>query len=166
MSTLSKKVFSGAPVKYFSLYGSNNSDSVVFGNVDFAEIKDHSLRMTPFKKKFINGNFGFVSTLRKKVFSGAPVKCFSLYGSNNSDSVVFENAAFGDIKDRSLRTIPIQKKLWYGSFRYVSTLRKKVFSGAPVKCVFLYSSSNSDSAVFANAFFTEIKDGSLSTIDF
>ena len=41
-----------------------------------------------FKKKFY-GSFGFVSILRKKVFLGAPVKCFSLYGSNNSDSVAF-----------------------------------------------------------------------------
>ena len=29
---------------------------------------------------------------------------------NNSDSVVFENANFGEIKDQSLRTTPIQKK--------------------------------------------------------
>ena len=55
-----------------------------------------------------------MSTLRKKVFSGAPVKCFCLYGSNNLDSVVFGNVAFGEIKDHSLRTTPFQKKtlLW------------------------------------------------------
>ena len=52
-----------------------------------------------------------MSTVRKKVFSGAPVKCFSLYGSNNSDCVVFENHAFGEIKDDSLKTTPFQKKI-------------------------------------------------------
>ena len=57
VSTLCKKVFSGAPVKYFSLYDSNNSHSVVFGNVDFAEIKDHSLRMTLFQKKICQWKF-------------------------------------------------------------------------------------------------------------
>ena len=75
-----------------------------------------------FPKKIINGRFGFVSTLLKKVFSGAPVKCFSLYGSNNSDSAVFEYVAFGEIKYHNLRTTPFQKKNCYGSFRYVSTL--------------------------------------------
>ena len=38
-------------MKSFSLRGSNNSDSVVFGYADIAEIKDHSFRMTPFQKK-------------------------------------------------------------------------------------------------------------------
>ena len=77
-----------------------------------------------------------MSTVRKKVFSGAPVKCFSLYSSNNSDCVVFENHAFGEIKDGSLKTTPFQKKNCYGSFRFMSTLPIKVFSGAPVRCIF------------------------------
>ena len=34
----------------FSLYGSNNSDIVVFKNAGFAEIKDHSLRTKSFQK--------------------------------------------------------------------------------------------------------------------
>ena len=38
------------------------------------------------------------------------MQCFSLYGSNNTDSAVFRNAAFGEIKDHSLRKKPIQKK--------------------------------------------------------
>ena len=96
--------------------------SVVFQNATFGEIKDHSLRTTPFPKKITNGRFGFVSTLLKKVFSVAPVKSFSLYGSNNSDSAVFEYVAFGEIKYHNLRTTPFQKKNCYGSFRYVSTL--------------------------------------------
>ena len=46
-----KKVFSGASVKCVFLYGSYNSEYVLFNNVDLAEIKDHSLRTTPFQKK-------------------------------------------------------------------------------------------------------------------
>ena len=46
--TLCKKVFSVAPVNFFQ--GLNKSDSVVFGNADFGEIKDHSLTTTPFQK--------------------------------------------------------------------------------------------------------------------
>ena len=52
-----------------------------------------------------------MSTLHKKVFLGAPVKCFSFHGSNKSDSVVFKNAAFREIEDHSLRTTPFQKNL-------------------------------------------------------
>ena len=110
MSTVHKKVFSGAPINYFSLYGSNNSDFVVFVNVAFGDIKDHSLRMTTFQKKLCYGSFMYVFTVRKKGFSGAPVKCVFLYESNNSDSVVFENDGFGETKDHSLRTTPFQKK--------------------------------------------------------
>ena len=91
-----------------------------------------------FKKKICYGSFEFVCTFHKKVFSGAPVKCLFLYGSNNSDCVIFGNAAFGEINDRSLRTTPFQKKICHGSCEFVSTLSKKVFLGAPVKCVFLW----------------------------
>ena len=54
---LRKKVFSGAPVKWIFLYGLNNSDSVVFGNAAFGEIKDHSVRTTPFQKRFLLEKF-------------------------------------------------------------------------------------------------------------
>ena len=39
-------------MKYVFLYGSNNSESVVFRNASFEEIKDFSLRRTPFQKNF------------------------------------------------------------------------------------------------------------------
>ena len=39
-------------MKYVFLYGSNNSESVVFMNASFEEIKDFSLRRTPFQKNF------------------------------------------------------------------------------------------------------------------
>ena len=68
------------------------------------------MRNTPFQKKIYYGSSDFKSTLPKKVFLGALVNCVFLYGSNNSDSVIFGNAAFGDIKDYSLRTTPFQPK--------------------------------------------------------
>ena len=49
-----------------------------------------------------------MSALRRKVLSEAKVKSGFLYGSNNSDSVFSGNAAFGEMKDHSLR-IPFQK---------------------------------------------------------
>ena len=118
------------------------------------------------KKKNCYGSFVYVSTLREKVFSGAPVKCVFLYGSKNSDSVVFKNVGFAEIKDHSLRRTPSQKTVCNRGCVYMSTLREKVFSGALVNCFFLYGSNNSDSVVFRNAGFGEMKDHTSSTIDF
>ena len=52
--------------------------------------------------------------------------------------------------------------LCYESFRYVSTLRKKVFLGALVKNCYLYGSNDSGSAVYKNDGFAEIKNQSES----
>ena len=112
MSVLHKKVFSRAPVKWFSLCGSYNSASAFFRNPAFGEIKDHNLKKTHFQKKKENAirSFTHVPPLHKRVFSRAPVKWFSLYSSNDLDSAVFRNAAFGEIKDHRLKKTPIQKK--------------------------------------------------------
>ena len=67
------------------------------------------LRTTLFQEKNFNASFGIVSTLCKKVFSRAPVKCFCLYGLNNSDSLVFGNSTFGEIKNHNLKTRRFQK---------------------------------------------------------
>ena len=64
-----------------------------------------------FKKKVCYGSFGLVSTLRKKIFSVARMKCFSHYGSNNSNSAVFGNAILGETKDHNLRTTPFPKRI-------------------------------------------------------
>ena len=53
-----------------------------------------------------------MSNLREKVFSGGPVKCFFLYGLNNSDSVVFGNASCAEIKYHSSIATPFQKKFF------------------------------------------------------
>ena len=126
------------------------------------------MRKTPFQKKIYYGSSDFKSTLPKKIFLGALVNCVFLYGSNNSDSVIFGNAAFGDISKITVweRHLFNEKKNCYGSFGFVSTLRQKAFSGAPGKFVFLYGSNNSDSVIFRNAAFGDIKDHSLSRIDF
>ena len=58
------------------------------------------------------------------------------------------------------------KEICYGTFEVVSTFRKKVFWRAPVKCVFLYGSNNSDSAILLNATIGDIKDHSLRTTPF
>ena len=68
-----------------------------------------ALRATPFQKQFLLWKSFYLPNLRKKVFSGAALKCFFLCGLNNSDSVVFENSAFREIKNHSLMTIPFQK---------------------------------------------------------
>ena len=111
-----------------------------------------------FKNIFSYGRFRYAFTLCKKVFSAAPVKWFFLYGSNNSDSVVFGECRFWNCQRSKFENNTFskkkKKKKCYGGFRYVSTLLKKVFSGAPVKCVFLCGSNNSDSVVFRNAGWT------------
>ena len=58
------------------------------------------------------------------------------------------------------------KEICYGTFEVVSTFRKKVFWRAPVKCVFLYGSNNSDSAILLNATIGDTKDHSLRTTPF
>ena len=158
LSTLYKKEFSGGPVKWFSLYASNNSDSAVFGSAAFGGIKDYSLRTTLFQKQMCYGRFSFASTLRKKVISWEPVKCVFLHGSNNSDSVFLVMSTLQWSKITVWERPLFKKQIINGSFEFGSTLREKVFSGAPVKCFTLYGSNNSDSVVFGDAAFREIKN--------
>ena len=166
LSTLYKKEFSGGPVKWFSLYASNNSDSAVFGSAAFGGIKDYSLRTTLFQKQMCYGRFSFASTLRKKVISWAPVKCVFLHGSNNSDSVFLVMSILQWSKITVWERPLFKKQIINGSFEFGSTLHEKVFSGAPVKCFTLYGSNNSDSVVFGDAAFRGIKKHSLRTTSF
>ena len=76
----------------------------IFGSAAFGEIKYHSLRATPQKKKYCFG-----------IFRGTS-KCVLVYGSNNSDSFVSGNVAFGEIKDHSLRMTSFQKKILLWKF--------------------------------------------------
>ena len=64
------------------------------------KIKDHSLKVAAFERKIIYESFGFVSALRKKVFSGAQVKCVFLYGSNTLRVLIFAIFAnFGQFRE-------------------------------------------------------------------
>ena len=56
-----------------------------------------------FSKKNFYGSFGIVSTWCRNIFWRAALKPFSVYGSNFSDSLVFGNGPFGEMKYRSLR---------------------------------------------------------------
>ena len=56
-----------------------------------------------FSKKNFYGSFGIVSTWCRNIFWRAALKPFSVYGSNFSDSLVFGNRPFGEMKYRSLR---------------------------------------------------------------
>ena len=165
VSTLRKRVFSGAPVKCFSLYGLNNLDSVVFENAAFWEIKDHSLRTTPFQKKLSMEVLGWCLPYVKRYFQEHQWSTF-LFMAQITQILLFSVMS---ILQRSKITVWEQhlfkNKIINGSLGFVSTLCKKAFSGAPVKYFSLYGSNNSDSVVFANADFAEIKDNSLSTID-
>ena len=76
MSTLRKKVFLGAPMKYFSLYGSNNSDFAVFVNAAFGEIKDHNLRITRFEKKIAMEVLGLFLPYVKRYFQEHQLSVF------------------------------------------------------------------------------------------
>ena len=94
MSILHKIIFSAAPAKFFFIHGSNNSDSVVFSNEGFGEIKDHSSTMTLFQIKFLLWKFEICIVLHEKTFSGAPVNHFFLYGSNNPEHYSFWKCSF------------------------------------------------------------------------
>ena len=61
-------MFSRAPVKCFSLYGSNNSHSVAFENTPFPDIQDHRQKDTFSKKNFAMEVLGMRLSYVKKVF--------------------------------------------------------------------------------------------------
>ena len=118
---------------------------LLFSGMQFLERSKITVVKRHFFKKTCYGSFMYLPTLRQKVSSRAPVKRFSLYDSNYSDSLAFGNGRFAEIKNNSFRARSFQEENnCYGSFRYVSFLQIKVFSGAPVRCFSLYGWNNSD----------------------
>ena len=112
MSALRKKIFSESPVKCVFLYGCNNSDSVIFENAAFVEIKDHSLRRKLKKKismEVLSLCLPNVTNL-KTYFQEDQLIAF-VFMAQTSYCVDFRNAAFGGIKGHSLRTTAFQKKI-------------------------------------------------------
>ena len=70
---------SRAPVKGFSLYGSNDPDSVVSGSSLSGEIKDHSLGTTSLKNKFAMEVLSCVCLTYKGIFKRTSEALFSLW---------------------------------------------------------------------------------------
>ena len=68
-----------------------------------------------------------MSTLRKKVFTRALVKCFSFYGSNYSDSLVFGNVVFGQSKITVLERHFFKKKVSMEVLRLCLLYGKRYF---------------------------------------
>ena len=153
-------------MKYFSLFVTHNSDSFIFGNGPFGEIKDHSLRARYYQKTFAMQVLGMCLSYEKSGFQEHQWSAFLFMAQLTQILFVFRSLAFGDIKDHSLRTTLFQQKNLYGGFEIVSTLCEKVFSRAPLKWFSLNGSHYSDSLVFRNAGFWEIKDHSLKKTHF
>ena len=161
VSTLRKKVSSKAPMKWFSLYESNNSDSVLLENDGFAEIKDYSFRTTPFQKKIVVEVSSLCLPYVKRYFQAHRWSAF-LFMAQITQILLFSGMP---VLQRSKITVwewkLFKNKFIYGSFWFVSTLRKKIFPGAPMKYFSLYGSKIWDIVVFDNAGFAEIKYHSL-----
>ena len=149
---MQKRYFQEHQLSAFFLIAQINSDSAILGMTLLERSKitvweEHLSK----KRKNSYWNFYFESALRKNVFWGAIVKWVFLYESKNSDSVILGNVAFVEIKGHSLRTKHFLTKICNGSFEFLSALRKKVFPGAPVKCLFLYGLNIPDSVILGNA---------------
>ena len=140
-------------MKWFSLYRSNNSDSVVFGNATFREIKDHSFRTTPFQKKISIKVLGLCLHYAKRYFQEYQWSAF-LFMAQITQILLFSGMLLLErLKITVWKQKLFKKKFRYGSFWFVSTLRRKVVSGVPMKCFSLYGSNNLNSVVFVNVAF-------------
>ena len=82
---------------------------LLFSEMSFWRDQRSQFENNTFSKKNCNESFQCVSTLHKKVLSGATMKRVFLYGSNKSDSVVFGNADFREIEYHSLSTMGFSK---------------------------------------------------------
>ena len=154
MSTLCKTVCSRAPVKGFCLYGLNNLNVVLFWECHFWKDQRSQLQNYTFSKKnFGVKGLGMCLPYVNRYFQEHQWSAF-LFMAQITQILLFSRML---VLQRSKITVWEQKvfknKFIYGSFWFVSTLRKKVFSGALVKCFFPYSSNNSDSVVWENGGF-------------
>ena len=90
-----------------------------------------------FTKLLCYGGFRYLSTLGKEVFSGVSVNFFFFRA--QISQILFVSRTL--VLERSKITVWGQdlfnKLFCYESFKYLSTLREKVFYRAPVKCFFL-----------------------------
>ena len=119
------------------LFSDLDLDILVVTILNLREIKDHSLINNIFSKTFPATQVLDVCTLHKKGIFCRISKVFFLWDLNHSGSLAFGNASLGEIKCHSLITTHFQNVFWDRSFRYVSTLRKEVFSVATSEVFFL-----------------------------
>ena len=136
-SILRRKVFSAASAKWF-FFTAQISQIQLFWTVPFLERSKITVwEQHLFERYFCYGSFRYLLTLCKKVFSGAPVKCFFLRA-QITQILLFSKMP---ISGRSKITVGwwhlFKNFFCYGNF-YVSTLRKKVFSDATVKLFSLW----------------------------
>ena len=114
LSAIRKKVFLRAPVKWFCLYSSQNSYSVVFQNNNFREIKNHSLRATTLPEFFLLWKpLVCVYLMWKAIFSRTSERRFSLGLKSLSFFLGGGDAAFGRIKGHSLSIIDLFFKCFF-----------------------------------------------------
>ena len=142
LPALCKKVFLKAQVKWFSLYGSHNSDSAVFGNVAVGEIKACSLKATPFLKKLSMEVSSLCLPYGKSYFQEHQWSAF-LFTAEITEILLFSGMR---LLERS-KIIVWERHLWKTNLQWkswvVSALRIKVFSRGLVKCFSLYGSNES-----------------------
>ena len=165
VSTLRTKVFWRAPVKYFSICVSNNSDSAAFENAAFGDIQDHSWKKTPFWKKNCFWSFRLVSTLLKTYFQEDQWSAF-LFVTHNSDSFIFGNAPFGEIKHHSLKARSFQKTFAMQVLGMCLSYGKSDFQEHQWSAFLFMAQITQIMFVFRSAAFGDIKDHSLRTILF
>ena len=109
-----------------------------FGECPFGRDLRSLLTTTSFQIFFCYESWKYMSTLRRKVFSGGTSEKFSSLGLKFLRFSCFQECRFGRDQRSQLNNYTFSKKdFCYGSCKYVSTLRKKIFSVTKVKCFLL-----------------------------
>ena len=106
-----------------------------FGECPFGRDLRSLLTTTSFQIFFCYESWKYMSTLRRKVFSGGTSEKFSSLGLKFLRFSCFQECRFGRDQRSQLNSDRhlFKKDFCCGSYKYVSTLRKKIFSVAEVK---------------------------------
>ena len=95
-----KRYFQGHQLSVF-FFLAQKSQILLFSGMLLLERLKITVENDTFSKKICYGSLEFVFTLQERYFQGHQLSAF-FHASDNSDSVVFVNAAFGEIRDHSL----------------------------------------------------------------
>ena len=136
VSTLRKKVFSAATVKHFFLMA-QIIQILLFSRMPVSERSRITVWQRHLFKNFSSyGSLRLISNLRKNVFSYQWSTFF--FRADTTQIPLFWRMPVWERPEIAVWERHFFKNFFcYGSFRYVSTLRRKVFSAAPVKHFFL-----------------------------